>query len=61
MPGVSYVRTSDLLCTDTECPLVIGGVRVYRNAIHLTKTFATSLAPLLARRIETAAAAAERR
>jgi peptidoglycan/LPS O-acetylase OafA/YrhL len=48
--GVASVSTVDLndhLCDGDTCPAVIGGVTVYSDASHMTKTFATTLAPYL--------------
>ena len=48
--GVASVSTVDLndhLCDGATCPAVIGGVTVYSDASHMTKTFATTLAPYL--------------
>lgn len=38
-------------CFDERCPVVIGGVLVYRDKHHLTATFARSMAPILAQEI----------
>jgi hypothetical protein len=45
--GVSVVNLNDYLCTKTDCPVVIGGVIVYKDAHHLTQTYAKSLEPFL--------------
>jgi peptidoglycan/LPS O-acetylase OafA/YrhL len=43
--GVTYVNMSPILCPNgTECPAVIGGVLVYRDASHLTATYARTAA-----------------
>ncbi|MFZ6993691.1 acyltransferase family protein [Curtobacterium sp. RRHDQ66] len=42
-----FVDLTDLYCTATSCPAVIGGVLVHRDPTHLTATFATTLAPYL--------------
>lgn len=39
------------LCTETECPMVIGNVVVWRDAHHLTATYSRMLAPYLADRL----------
>jgi peptidoglycan/LPS O-acetylase OafA/YrhL len=45
--GVVYLRTTDWLCSDTSCPLVMGGYLVYRNPGHLTLEITAALAPRL--------------
>lgn len=59
LDDVTFLDTSDLLCGNGDCPLVIGGVRVYFNAVHVTATFAETLAPFLGERIESAALGSE--
>jgi peptidoglycan/LPS O-acetylase OafA/YrhL len=48
----ALIDVNDLICTDTSCPAVIGGVVVYRDPTHLTGTFARTLAPALGDRME---------
>jgi len=43
-------------CDDDSCPVVIGGVLVYRDQHHLTVLFAETLAPLLMKQMEENAA-----
>ncbi len=45
--GAAFVPTSDWLCTDAGCPVIVGDVLVYRDNNHLTATAATWLAPYL--------------
>jgi hypothetical protein len=45
--GDAFVPTSDWLCTDTACPVIVGNVLVYRDSNHLTATAAAWLAPYL--------------
>lgn len=45
--GARTIDLTDLYCTATTCPAVIGGVLVHRDPTHLTATFATTLAPYL--------------
>ncbi|MCW3016523.1 MAG: acyltransferase [Solirubrobacterales bacterium] len=40
------------LCGDTECEPVIGGVLVYKDIHHLTRTYATTLGGYLERKID---------
>lgn len=51
VPGVDVVDPLEILCPDGRCPAVMGNVVVYRNAYHLTATFARTLAPWLGRRL----------
>ncbi|MFE4469937.1 acyltransferase family protein [Leifsonia sp. NPDC056824] len=53
-PGVAVLDLSDRLCTPTECPVVIGGVIVYKDRHHLTKTYADSLLPFIESQLATA-------
>lgn len=43
------VNMTDYFCTASVCPLVVGGVFVYRDAQHITATYSRSLAPWLLR------------
>lgn len=49
---VGLVDLTEAYCTDDECPPVIGNVMVYRDPHHVTATYAQTLAPLVAERIE---------
>ncbi len=61
VPRAHYVDIQDLYCTDTGCPVVIGGVLAYRDtAGHITATYARSLGPLVADRILAATGLDER-
>ncbi len=44
---VDYLRTTDWLCHDGACPLVMDNVLVYRDPGHLTATITAALAPRL--------------
>jgi hypothetical protein len=46
-PRVQVADLNDYLCDADTCPAVIGGVTVYSDASHLTKTYAITLAPYL--------------
>lgn len=48
---VSVVDLTDLFCGETQCPLVIGNVIVYRDAHHITATYARTLGSHLVERI----------
>lgn len=39
-------------CPDEICPAVIGGVFVYRDRHHITATYAKTLAPMMAKKLE---------
>ena len=55
--GNAHVSTADLtdyLCRDTSCPAAVGGVPVYLDASHLTRTYARTLTPYLAPHVERA-------
>ncbi len=45
--SAAFVSTSDWLCADTGCPVIVGDVLVYRDDNHITATAATWLAPFL--------------
>ncbi|NHI17466.1 acyltransferase family protein [Microbacterium excoecariae] len=42
------IDLTDAYCTEAACPPVIGGVAVYRDAHHLSATYAATVGPLLA-------------
>jgi hypothetical protein len=46
-PRISTTDLNDYLCDGDLCAPVIGGVTVYSDASHLTRTYATTLAPYL--------------
>jgi hypothetical protein len=48
-PGTKLIDLTNLMCRDDQCPVVIGGVDVYSDGNHLTRTFARTLAPYLYR------------
>ncbi|GAA3655888.1 acyltransferase family protein [Microbacterium marinilacus] len=56
-PRAGVVRMNDAYCRDDGCPMVAGGVVVYRDAHHLTVTYARSVADVLLQRIDAALAA----
>ncbi|PJJ58130.1 peptidoglycan/LPS O-acetylase OafA/YrhL [Mumia flava] len=45
--GATHVDLSRYYCDDRTCPVVIGGVDVYRDNNHLTATYAETMAPYL--------------
>jgi peptidoglycan/LPS O-acetylase OafA/YrhL len=54
-PGVVRLDFSRYFCADDECLTVVGGVVVWRDSNHLTATYSTSLAPVLAGKLRDAA------
>ncbi|HEY0238526.1 MAG TPA: acyltransferase family protein [Friedmanniella sp.] len=46
-PGATAIDLQAYYCLDGRCPLVIGGVKVYRDLGHLTQTYALTLTPYL--------------
>ncbi|HWC24452.1 MAG TPA: acyltransferase family protein [Flexivirga sp.] len=51
MPGVTFVNVEDLYCRHGSCPPVIGGVPVFFNPGHVSKTFAATLGSELATKL----------
>jgi peptidoglycan/LPS O-acetylase OafA/YrhL len=51
-PSVHVVDLTDQFCWDGVCHAAIGGVTVYRDPHHVTRTFAATLAPALAAELE---------
>jgi hypothetical protein len=49
---VQLVNLSRYFCGRQSCYPVIGGALVHKDVTHMTKVFATSLAPFLLRRVE---------
>lgn len=45
--GARFVDTSDWLCTDTKCPLIIGDILMFRDVNHLTTVAAQWFAPMV--------------
>lgn len=45
--GIAAVDLHQYFCRDDTCPVVIGGVIVYRDAHHMTATYSKTLAPFL--------------
>ncbi|WP_445258444.1 acyltransferase family protein [Nocardioides aurantiacus] len=44
-PGARLVDLSDFYCDGDSCPVVIGGVNVYRDNSHVSVTYARTMAP----------------
>ena len=45
--GAAFVPTSDWLCSQAACPVIVGDVLVYRDSNHITATAAEWLAPYI--------------
>ncbi len=45
--GGTFDSLSDLVCPYDPCPVVVGDVLLWRNADHITATFAELLAPAM--------------
>jgi peptidoglycan/LPS O-acetylase OafA/YrhL len=52
LPGSHLVDLSDYYCHADTCPPIIGNVIVYRDADHITATFARTLAPFLMQELD---------
>lgn len=57
-PGVRLIDSTALFCSDGTCPAVIGGVVVYRQVQHVTRTFSRSMAPVIEPEVTAAVRAA---
>lgn len=55
LAGVTFVKVDDLYCRRGSCPPVIGGVPVFFNPGHVSKTFATTIGSELAGKLRKAA------
>lgn len=56
MAGVTFANVENLYCRGGSCPPVMGGVPVFFNPGHVSKTFATTLGPALAAKLRAATA-----
>src|SRR5690606_34036360 len=50
-PALKLLDFDRYFCQGDSCPVVIGGVLVYRDKHHLTATYSRSMAPILSRAI----------
>lgn len=50
-PRYRAIDLSDLMCDETRCFPVVGGVLVFKDGHHLTRAFSSTLAPMLTRRV----------
>ena len=46
-PGVQVLDTRPYFCTSTQCPSVIGNIRVYRDEAHVTNMYMRTVRPVL--------------
>lgn len=46
--GMHVIDMSPVFCHDNNCPLAIGGVKVYRDDDHVNREFNETIAPLIA-------------
>ena len=42
-----YVDTTDWLCAETACPMMIGDILLYRDSTHITTVASSWFRPLL--------------
>ncbi|MBI4883832.1 MAG: acyltransferase [Actinobacteria bacterium] len=42
---IDFIPTSDWMCTDSRCPVIVGNILMYRDDSHLTATAARFLSP----------------
>ena len=50
--GGTFVDTTDWLCTETACPVIIGDILLYRDVTHITTVAAEWLRPLVEASLE---------
>ncbi len=50
--GSTLLDLTRYYCTDTSCPAVIGGVNVYRDRSHISKTYMTTMTPYIERMLD---------
>ena len=50
----SFIPTSDWLCTDTACPVIVGNVLMYRDNSHINATASEFLSPFIDAALRTA-------
>lgn len=52
--GATAINLRSVFCRKGHCPAIIGGVNVYRDPTHLTRTYAATMAPILVKRFRAA-------
>ncbi len=45
--GIEFIPTSDWMCTDSACPVIVGNVLMYRDNSHITATASVFLSPYI--------------
>lgn len=50
-PNAHVIDLTRFYCDDSLCPVIIGGVIVYRDSNHVTSTYARTLAPYISREV----------
>jgi hypothetical protein len=45
--GADYIDTTDWLCAESACPMMIGDILLYRDSTHITTVASSWLRPLL--------------
>ncbi|MEY2580158.1 MAG: hypothetical protein QOE09_7 [Ilumatobacteraceae bacterium] len=45
--GARFVDTSDWMCTETDCPIIIGDILIFRDINHLTTVAAEWFTPMM--------------
>ncbi|WP_067440648.1 acyltransferase family protein [Nocardioides jensenii] len=50
--GADYVPTTDLICVDDRCPLVVGDVVTFRDKAHLSLSWTTIISPRFAEMLD---------
>jgi peptidoglycan/LPS O-acetylase OafA/YrhL len=50
--NIEFVDMNDQICPDETCRAELNGVVVFRDSVHMTASFAESLAPVLGRRLQ---------
>ena len=45
--GADYVDTTDWLCAERACPMMIGDILLYRDTTHITTVASSWFRPLL--------------
>jgi peptidoglycan/LPS O-acetylase OafA/YrhL len=51
LAGASFVDLTDYFCSATWCPAIVGDTLIYRDSHHITATYSTDLAAVLAPRL----------
>ena len=51
LAGVDYIGLGDLACVDGRCPVVAGGLMVYANEDHLSRSWVAHVTPEFRRRL----------